>query len=167
MKADKIYTERSLGEELYEVTMKIIPPQHNEPERRLKKMERPRASHMRLPKCRTTQEVSERIPTTNATCDTPVDNTFGTFSHKEELSRDAQQDTCKSSQFMSPTLDEALQRTHLDRLEEQVMNLLHAIDIHQNKPKLSQSWNASGKEKSNRTHQSWPQFAGWHEEWIQ
>src|SRR5882724_6627946 len=32
------------------------------------------------------------------------------------------------------------------------MNLLHAIDVHQNKPKLSLSWNASGKEKSNRTH---------------
>src|SRR5882724_3176006 len=31
------------------------------------------------------------------------------------------------------------------------MNLLHMIDIHQNKPELSQSWNASGKEKSNRT----------------
>ena len=54
-------------------------------------------------------------------------------------------------------LDEALQQTSdaqtcLDQLEEQVMNLLHVIDIHQNKPKLSQSWNASGKEKSDRTH---------------
>ena len=32
------------------------------------------------------------------------------------------------------------------------MNLLHAIDIHQNKPELSQSLKASGKEESNRTH---------------
>jgi len=49
MKSDEIYTEGSLGEELYEVTMKIIPLQHNGPERRLKKMERPRAGHTRIP----------------------------------------------------------------------------------------------------------------------
>jgi len=32
MKVDEIYTEASLGEELYEVKMKIIPPQCNGPE---------------------------------------------------------------------------------------------------------------------------------------
>ena len=119
MKADEIYTEGSLCEELYEVTMKTITPQHNGPKRRPKKMERPRVGHMEIPEHRTTQEVSGRIPITNATCDAPVDNTIGTCSCKEELSRDAHQDTPKLSQSMSPMPDEALQKTsnaqtHLD-----------------------------------------------------
>src|SRR5882724_11421113 len=94
---------------------------------------------------------------------------------EEELKRDTHQEVPQlhqskhvaTSATSAPTPDEDLQRTsaslaRLDRLEEQVANLLRPVDIHQNKPELSQSApleaektqpsDTSGKEKSNITH---------------
>src|SRR5882724_7225099 len=62
MKADEIYTKASLGRELYEIRMKIIPLQTNASERRPKNLEGLRASHTRRPKCCTAQQVSGEFP---------------------------------------------------------------------------------------------------------
>jgi len=191
MKADKTYTEASLGKELYEVKMKIILPQcngHERRPRRPKKSEVWGANHTERPERHTTHKVSEENPITNTACDAPeikipktnLEAELGevstrTCSREEELKRDTHQEVPQlhqsehvaTSATSAPTPDEDLQRTsaslaRLDRLEEQVANLLRAVDIHQNKPELSQSApleaektqpsDTSGKEKSNITH---------------
>jgi len=161
MKGTEVYTEASLGEELYEVKMKIVPSQEmaaiksQETRANIARKERTR------PEGRPSGRISNKVLIMRVTSDAPeikipktkheakLEETYiGTCSHEEELTRDTHQDTLQDTlkryQSMGPMPDEDLQRTsaslaRLDRLEEQVANLLHAVDIHQNKPELSQS----------------------------
>jgi len=54
--------EGSLGGELYEITMKIIPSQTNASEKRPKNLEGLRAGHTKRPRRRTAQQASGEFP---------------------------------------------------------------------------------------------------------
>jgi len=114
MKVGEIYTEASLGGELYEVRMKIIPPRDNEPKRRLKKLEELRAGHTRRPKQHTTQKVSEETHITNIACDAPIDNNTRTCSHEEELVEryTKKHPSCNSMNIQLPQLSQLSQPPH-------------------------------------------------------
>jgi len=161
--------------------MKIILPQcngHERRPRRPKKSEVWGANHTERPECHTTHKVSEENPITNTACDAPeikipktnLEAKLGEVStrtcSRKELKRDTHQEVPQlhqsehvaTSATSAPMPDEDLQRTsaslaRLDRLQEQVANLLHTVDIHQNKPELSQSAPLEAKKTQPQIHQ--------------
>src|SRR5882724_9872192 len=148
MKADKIYTEGSLGGELYEVKMKIVPSQ----ETATIKSQETRADEARRertqPEVGPSGHISNTVLITRVTNDAPEikipetkneakleEISIGTCSHEEELMRDMHQETPQPHQhehtttlaISAPTMGEgnhqqmANLRACLDRLEKQVM----------------------------------------------
>src|SRR5882724_5580788 len=95
MKVDKIYTEVSLGGELYKVKMNIIPQEYE-----------PKVwsvNHMKKHKCHTTQEVSKEVPIINTIHNIPMGNNAETCSCEEELTRDMHQETPQLHQHEQAT----------------------------------------------------------------
>jgi len=137
MKADKTYTEASLGKKLYEVKNEDILPQCNRHERRPrrpKKSEVWGANHTERPERQTTHKVSEENPIMNTGSDAPeikisknqsLEAELGSKSApehafaEEELKRDTskevpqlhQSEHVATSATSAPTPDEDLQRT--------------------------------------------------------
>jgi len=169
-KGTEVYAEASLGGELYEVKMKIVPAQEtraNETRR-----EQTQSKVGGADSTRPSEHICNKVLITRVTSDTPkikipkmnheakLEETYiGTCLHEEELMRDMHQETPKLHQHehatisatSAPTFDkDSLQqivdlKTCLDRFEKQVMKL-------QTEAKKNQSSDELEREKLNTAH---------------
>jgi len=92
IKADETYAEAPLGGELYEVKMKIIPMQDNEPGWKWKRAEVWGTDPTRRPEHIIAHGVSKEAPIMNDTCNMPIGNGTRTCSCEEDLMRDMHQE---------------------------------------------------------------------------
>src|SRR5882724_1690369 len=174
MKGTEVYAEVSLGGELYEVKMKIVPSQ----ETAAIKSQETRADEARReqtqPEARPSGHISNTVLITRVTNDAPEikiletknevkleEISIRTCSREEELMRDMHQETPQPHQhehtttlaISAPTMGEgnhqqmANLRACLDRLEKRVVKLQTVLEA-----KKDQSLNKLEREKPNTTH---------------